>query len=1104
MTAFRKRDCFCQRVKPMLRWTALVVLQAACTLQAAAENNPATFIENKGQWPVQVLYATDIPGGRLYVERSRLVYSFHETIHQHNTKLKISPDDHNTAIKGHAIELKFINSSNSSGVRGHGASPTIFNYWIGDDRSKWVQNAKAFESLEIYDVYPGINLKLYKNGEALKYDFVVTPKGKIEDILLEYSGMDSIGLKDDNLTIRTSLGEFTEMKPYAYQYKDVNKKTVRCNFSLRGNQIRFKTSDTWENDATLVIDPLIVFSAYSGSTADNWGNTATYDSFGNLYSAGIVSSLGYPVKTGAYQTFFGGGSWDIGIMKFDSAGTRMIYATYLGGQSSETPQSLVVNNAGELLVLGSTSSKNFPVTNGSVFGGGHNFEPMDGVPYSNGSDLFVSMLSADGKKLLGSTYLGGSNNDGINFISGEFDTRNMVESPLCKNYGDQFRGDIITDKDDYVYIASNTTSSDIPSAINSFAGGSHDGIIAKLKPDLSGIVWSRYLGGSGTDAAYSLKLDSLSNVFVAGGTNSTDFKGINGYKNTKGSDIDGWVARISFDGQNILNATYIGTTSYDQVYFIDLNTQNEVYLYGQTQGSYPVTGSVFSQSRGGQFIHKLTYDLQSSIFSTVFGSGGNTPNISPTAFLVNDCNKIYIAGWGGVLNTTTISYNAGPAVITITRNFVGGSTRGLKVSQDAYQTTTTGDDFYLMVLDADASAFLYGTFLGGSQSVTHVDGGTSRFDKRGIVYHAVCAGCGGLSDFPAINSPSGHSKNLARTGAECNNAAFKFDLATLRAALTTNSVDFSNPGIDTICYPSSIIFQNLSAGAKYYVWNLGDGTIITKNDTSNINHTYQQPGVYLVTLTAYNNETCEGQDIASAVIYVFDLQTEVVDDGRICEGNSYQLSASGGKLYSWISDDGEFSSSIPNPLVTPEDSTLYYITIESAEGCQVEDTVAVDVLAAPEYVLQTEKNYDCWNIPEVRFSYTTDDDSYAYSWTLGDGTTSTLNDFVHHYPEDGTYTVTFNAVNDYCSYSKEIIIPIITIRIPNVITPNEDGLNDALVVEASDQVNLKIYNRWGTLVFSDEDYQNNWTASTLHGGVYFYKIDVKNETACKGWVQILK
>lgn len=1082
------------------------VLQALLAITAyAAPPASGSFIENKGQWPAQVLFAADIPGGKLYVERSRLVYSFYLSQHQHDDGPVKHIDTNDSTPNAHAFELRFVNGNPWLQAEGYQPSETTFNYWIGDDPSKWVNNARTFEGVELREVYPGVNLKLYRNGTALKYDFVVTPGGRIGDILLEYNGLDDIQLADGNLNLKTALGELTEMKPYAFQVNGARRDEVKCSFTLHNNRVSFSTPDPWDKTSSLVIDPLIVFSAYSGSTADNWGNTATYDDEGNLYSAGIVSAAGYPVKTGAYQTSFGG-VWDIGVMKFDSAGTRMIYATYLGGRASETPQSLVVNHAGELLIFGSTSSTNFPVTNGSHFNGGNNFTPMDGVPYTNGSDLFIAKLSADGRQLLGATYLGGSNNDGVNFVSGEFDTNDMVQSALCKNYGDQFRGDIITDQDDYIYIASNTTSSNFQGSVNTFAGGTHDAIIAKLQPDLSAVLWSRYLGGSSTDAAYSLKLDSHANIFVAGGTNSTDFYGINGYKKTKGTDIDGWIAQVSPDGQQVINATYLGTTSYDQVYFLELNADEDVYVFGQTQGSYPVTSGKFSQSGGGHFIHKLSYDLQSSVFSTIFGSGGNSPNISPTAFLVNDCNKIYIAGWGGSLNTTTVSYlGTRPGeIITIRRNFVGGDTRGLRVSSDAYQSSTTGNDFYLMVLDEDASAFLYGTFLGGSRSVTHVDGGTSRFDKRGIVYHAVCAGCGGYSDFPAVNSPAGHDKNGAtRSGSGCNNAAFKFDLATLRAAIQSNSVSFSTPGLDTLCFPSPIVFQNLSSGAKYYVWDLGDGTVVTKNDTSYITHTYQHPGVYIVTLTAFNNETCEGQDVASLAVSVFDPQIEVADDGTICEGGDYQLYASGGKSYAWISDDGEFGSSLPNPVVTPKDTTSYFVTVADEVGCDVKDTVTVDVVPKPSYVLMINKNYDCWNRPEVRFAYTADDD-YNYSWDLGDGNTSTSKDFVYHYEEDGTYIVVFHAANDYCTYQESSSIPVITVRIPNVITPDHDGLNDVLQVEASDAIKVQIYNRWGDLVFKEENYKNDWYAKGLGSGTYFYKIDVQNETTCKGWIQVIK
>jgi gliding motility-associated-like protein len=1086
------------------RYFLIPVLYTLLAVPAyAGSDKTGNFIENKGQWPSQVLFAADIPGGTLYVERSRLIYSFYLPQHQHDDPSVKHTAENDTTPNAHAFELKFVHGYTGLRAAGYNPAATTFNYWNGNDPSKWISHARAFEGVELQDIYPGIHLKLYRQGASLKYDFIVTPQGRIEDILLEYNGLDGIRLADGNLNLQTALGELTEMKPYAFQVHGTQQHEVKCTFKLHNNRVTFDAPASWDRTNSLIIDPLIVFSAYSGSTADNWGNTATYDDEGNLYSAGIVSSAGYPVKTGAYQTSFGGGSWDIGIMKFDSAGTRLIYATYLGGRSSETPQSLVVNHAGELLILGTTSSTNFPVTNGSTFSGGNNFTPMDGVPYSNGSDLFVAKLSADGTRLLASTYFGGSNNDGVNFVSGQFNTNGMVQSPLCKNYGDQFRGDIITDSDDNVYIASNTTSTNLPGRINTFAGGTHDAIVVRFQPDLSDVVWSRYLGGSATDAAYSLKLDSLSNLFIAGGTTSTNFDGINGFKKTKGSDIDGWIAHVSADGQSIINATYLGTNAYDQVYFLDLNSAGEVYLFGQTQGFYPVTPGIFSQSGGGQFIHKLSYDLQRSIFSTVFGSGGNSPNISPTAFLVNDCNKIYLAGWGGALNTTTISYRTPQGPVTITRNFVGGDTRGLRVSSDAYQSATTGNDFYLMVLDEDASAFLYGTFLGGSNSATHVDGGTSRFDKRGIVYHAVCAGCGGYSDFPAVNSPAGHSQNAARNGAGCNNAAFKFDLATLRAALQSNSTSFNTPGIDTLCYPSAILFQNLSGGAKYYVWDLGDSTVITKNDTSHITHTYQKPGIYLVTLTAYNNETCEGLDEASMLISVFDPEVEVADDGTICEGSSYQLFASGGKRYSWTSDDGSFASSLPNPAVTPQDTTAYYVIIADEVGCDIQDTVIVDVIPKAQYELQITKDYDCWNRPEIRFAYATEDD-YTYSWDLGDGTVSTSKDFVHHYSEDGTFTVIFQAINDYCAYQESTSVPVITVRIPNVITPGHDGLNDVLRVEAADAINVQIYNRWGELVFREENYNNDWYAKGLASGTYFYKIDVKDQTTCRGWIQVVK
>ena len=148
-------------------------------------------------------------------------------------------------------------------------------------------------------------------------------------------------------------------------------------------------------------------------------------------------------------------------------------------------------------------------------------------------------------------------------------------------------------------------------------------------------------------------------------------------------------------------------------------------------------------SGSGQLVQKWQADLKQLIASTRFGSSSTIPDISPTAFLVNDCDNIYLSGWGGDTND---GYN-------------GGSTNNMPISSDAFQSSTSGSDFYLMTLSSDLTNFLYGTYLGGTQSKTHVDGGTSRFDKRGIVYHAVCAGCAGrnetqmsTSDFPVTEN----------------------------------------------------------------------------------------------------------------------------------------------------------------------------------------------------------------------------------------------------------------------------------------------------------------------------------------------------------------
>jgi hypothetical protein len=237
-----------------------------------------------------------------------------------------------------------------------------------------------------------------------------------------------------------------------------------------------------------------------------------------------------------------------------------------------------------------------------------------------------------------------------------------------------------------------------------------------------------------------MALDKNNNIFICGGTTSSNIPGRTSGLNTsyRGGSADGFAAKFDNNGNNVLVSTYLGTNDYDQAYIMDLDNSDNVYFFGQTLGFYPVTAGVYSNTGAPQFIHKLNNNLNNTIFSTVFGSVNSTEiNITPTALLVDVCSNIYAVGWGGNVNNS-------------------GSTFGMAVTSDAYKSNTDGSDFYLFNLSANATNLIYASYFGENGGVgDHVDGGTSRFDKSGIVYEAVCASCGGTNSFPVTTGVAG-------------------------------------------------------------------------------------------------------------------------------------------------------------------------------------------------------------------------------------------------------------------------------------------------------------------------------------------------------------
>ena len=1053
--------------------------------------NVVKFTENKNQWSSAILYRATLDGGSLFLQKNSFTYNFYdkETLHKNHIKTAKDLDKKVAPIRFHAFRMSFLGANEYVQTESKQTTSDFCNFFIGNDRTKWASRVKNHREVVYKGLYSGIDLQVLGLENSIKYNFIVAPHSNTSEIRLNYEGLDRISLEKGALRLKTSVNEMLEQKPYAYQLIGNEKREVPCEFVLKNNTVTFNFPQGYDNTIELVIDPILVFACSSGSLADNFGMTATYDGEGNLYSGGTVFGAGFPTTLGAFDqtwngaAFYVNGRTDVVITKYDSSGTFLRYSTYLGGSNStEIVSSLIVNAQGELMLSGVTGSNDFPVTAGAydvTFNGGTylNYAP-NGTEYLGGSDLYAAKFDTAGSTLLACTYIGGSLNDGIN-----------SSSTLVYNYGDYYRGEIQTDAYGNFYITSCTYSTNFPvtgGVFQSASGGGLDGVVLKMDGNLSSLLWSSYLGGAADDACYALVVDDSLNVFATGGTASSNFPATAGALSTSynGGITDGFVTKIKKDGSTILNSTFIGTNLYDQSYFIQLDKGQNVYILGQTLGVMPVSAGVYSNPNSRQFIWKMNNSLSAQIFTTIFGNGSGNINLSPAAFLVDNCENIYVSGWGGHI-------------------LLGTPTTGMPLTSDAIQPTTDGFNFYLFVLSTNAASLLYATYFGGAQSQEHVDGGTSRFDKKGIIYQSVCAGCGGNDDFPVTPGSwpnTGADVNHNVQNNNCNNGVFKFDFQVLLADANF-TVDYLEG-----CAPLTVQFQNQSSGGSY-LWDFGGGD--TTSVILNPVHTFSSPGVYLVQLLVNNPASCNVLDTAYHYVtvhpavnaafsyshppctnqFVFNDSSQVVPstwswsfgDGdidsvqnpthiydstatynvqliatsiygctdtvsfplnfatlspvavshndTICKGSSIQLNATGGYAYSWSPATGLSNPNIANPVAQPDSTITYTVTIESVnsinDSCPQFLSVTIHVTVdSASFVSDTASGCSPLTIQFQNGGSPTS----TYFWDFGNGhTSSTTFNPVETYTIAGNYTVQLYSMDTASCGTWDTVSQLITV-----------------------------------------------------------------------------
>jgi len=1031
-------------------------------LSAQSSYSNLEFVENKGQWDTTIKFRAQMTAGYFFLRNGGYSVFLHDTgdLRRVNRFLHTgssggggkgaSVSVSSTAVSGtadkgrpvvpdmilhsHLYHVNFVNANPRPEAVAEKALPFYNNYMIGNPR-QWASQVKNYLSVTFKNVYDGIDVHYYTNEGVLKYDIIVHPGADPSRIVLQYTGADQLSIKKGQLLVKTSASTVKELEPRSYQVDNKGRTDVSCSYVVKdGNKVSFKIKD-YSPDATLVIDPTEIFCTFTGSRSDNWGYTSTYDNAGNFYAGGIVvagklDANNFGATSGAFQTRFQGGDgsegiirdntgakvgefdFDVAIKKFNSNGTQIIYATYLGGSGDEQPHSMICDAQGNLVITGRTSSRNFPAIPSQVL-------PASGQQNTD-FDLFVTKLNANGTYPIGSQRIGGTGDDGVNFSPKYVNAGGGGTRELRLNYGDDGRGEVILDAANNIFVATCTKSSNFPMVgafQKTYGGGNQDGVILKLSPNVGSIMASSYFGGSNSDGLFSVALNSATNnLYVSGGTMSGDLQ-----KTTGGTivqayhgGVDGVVAIVHDNGSSLSvgNVACIGTGSTDLVYGVQVDNKGFPYIMGTTYSVITPVNSPFNaggnQATGKQFITKLQPGLTSVIYSANFGPGGSFPNISPTAFLVDRCENVYVSGWGGVVDREE-SYN-------------NDGTSGLTATTGAIKSTTDGDDFYFFVLQKNAASQLYGSFFGqnGGQFGDHVDGGTSRFDKEGVIYQSVCANCYGPVDiFPttagvvAVRNGTG---DLA-----CNEAAVKiaFNFAGIAEGL---KVALAGRGDSLGCVPLTVTLYDTVRRAKSYIWNFGDGSPDTATTVFSVTHVYTAVGVYRVMLVAIDSNSCNVADTAYRNITVKnnraqpDFSYDMVPPCGSLSYNFHNLSQPIAPAppftdtsFKWVFDGQEVPAGPVTSITTykfaSEGTKNVSLILTDTNYCNAPDTLTRQLFIATNVkaVISTPAT-GC-----APYNAHFDNNSLGgqtYLWDFGDGTTST--DRVppdHYYPNPGTFTI---------------------------------------------------------------------------------------------------
>jgi hypothetical protein len=730
---------------------------------------PLSFEPNHGQSDPQVRFLSRGDGYTLFLTSEGATLSLREGDASHRRQ---------PARTGSVVRMRLVGARPDPAIRGIGELPGKTNYFRGSDPTKWSTNIPTFAKVGYRDVFDGIDLVYYGNHGGLEYDFVVAVGAKPSAIDIAFSGARGMYVDKPSgdlvLKMENGIDEVRFRKPVAYQEETAadppqdattngqSQRLIKAGYVVdsRGH-VRFQLGP-YDHSKTLLIDPTLSYSTYLGGSSNDYGTGIAVDSAGSAYVTGSTNSVNFPITSGSLQATCGGGcsgtAGDAFISKLDPTGSYLVYSTYLGGSGNDQGNGIALDGAGDAYVVGQTFSSDFPTTPGV-------FQSSCGGTCVGG-DAFVAELNASGSALLYSTYLGGSSNDQGNGIA--------------------------LDASGDAYIVGYSQSTNFPTTLGAYqttctCSKAADVIVSELNPSGSALIYSTYLGGTGSDEGYAIALDASNNAYVTGYTHSTNFPTTPGaFLSTIGANEAGFVTALNAAGSALVYSTYLGGSTTNTTpcetcaTSIVVDSLGSAYVTGLTaESNFPTTPGAFqtvlkSSSKGHDaFVTKLNPTGTALVFSTYLGGSNDDGAIS---IALDSAGNVWLKG-----NTQSSNFPVTPG---------------------AFQTVAGGNfDAFVSELDPTGSFLLYSSYLGGSGAEY---GGATRMlavDNQSPP-NVYVAGYTNSTNFPIIGGA------FQSVSAGSNDAYVSKFAPSPNAGLAPTTLNFGNVSDGTTSAPLSVTLTN--------------------------------------------------------------------------------------------------------------------------------------------------------------------------------------------------------------------------------------------------------------------------------------------------------